>query len=278
MNYTNQSTVYLSDLNLASMLGRPFEVHPNTTLNEKLNHLVKETPPNDDYPTLKYWCIGIGGQGMLVEPNAYPYSPHMPWDACLFNMIPFVMRTKDNDLDYSQKLRYRLRVEKIVNGQSYFCYYLKVFDQKSEIEYKSEYSQIAHRGDLNTIDPLNLDEKDPLNPKPVTKIGKIIGTSTSYMVKKAKMTFNLTLAELEEIRNIIDLLYPDQTNAGRQYKISEIGVCFGKDKVVGNITEAIQAQIGYHIGPDLDLLIHLNSKTSLSRSYEFGLMEPLYAQ
>lgn len=276
MFYTTQQTIYLSDLELATKLGLNYEVHANTTLNEKLNHLTKETPLSTTaYPTIKYWCIGVGGNGTLVDPNAYPYSPHMPWDAALFNMIPFVMRTKDKDLDYSEKLKYRLRVERMVNGVNYICYYLKIFGT-GDIEYKNEYSQISRRGDLNTIDPLNLDEKDPLNPKPVTKIDKIIGTNTSYIIKKAKLTFTLTLAELEEIRNNIDLLILDQT--ARTYKITEIGVCFGKDKIVNNITEALQAQIGYHIGPDIDLQLYLNSKTALSRSYEFGMMEPLYAQ
>lgn len=276
MFYTTQQTIYMANLELASSLGLPYEVHTNTTLNEKLNHLVKETPPVDGYPTIKYWCIGIGGNGTIQDGNVYPYSLHMPWDACPFEMVPFVMRTKDQDLDYAQKLNYRLRVERIVNGQTYICYYLKAFDFKSDIEYKNEFSQIAHRGDINTIDPLNLDEKDPLNPKPVSKVGKIIGTNTSYLVKKAKLTFYLSVSEMEEIKKNIELLYPNKTD--KDYKISEICVCFGKDKVVNNITEAIQAQVAYHIDPAIDLQLYINTNTYISRSYEFGLMEPQYAQ
>ena len=61
----SQITVYGLGLINAMLSNRPYNVYPNTTLNEKFNVLAKEhvisTSKSLVYPRLKYFGIGIGG-------------------------------------------------------------------------------------------------------------------------------------------------------------------------------------------------------------------------
>lgn len=272
MFYTAARTVYGLELELSYMFNKPYEAQVNTTLNEKFNIATKEPLPKGK-PFLQYFCLGVGGNAALPDADAYPYSPHSPIDAALFEHIPFVIRPVGNDLTLDERSSYRMRVETEIQGNRYYCYYLKRL-RESDIQYKPGFYRISSRNGTETIDPINTNELNTLNPVPISKVNKIIGSSSSYIIKKGKVIISLTYEELVEIKKNIDLMFPSL----EPKTITEIGLCTGIDKPMDRGYEALQAQIAFHIGPSIDLTMELNNKSDLYKTFELGGLEPFYAQ
>lgn len=277
MFFTSQRTIYKQDLELAQMLGVEYKIKPNTTLNEKIGVLPQQEKPIGVYPTMKYIAIGCGGQGIMDTPNSYPYSYHQPIDAALFRMVPFVVREANNDLNYIEKQKYRLRKDVVINGKQYYAYYLKALTMDKDIIYKEDFMQIS-----KTINPFSFEDKDVLNPTPISKIDKITSSTAVYVTKLAKVVFELTSEEMDELNKVFDLmgstLFPGYaTNINKS--ITEIALCTGIDmSTTSGYTESICTQVAFHIGITLDIDIYLNSKSSYYKTFQIGGTEPLYMQ
>lgn len=281
MFYTSQRTMYNMDLQLAQMFGKTYSYKNNTTLNQYLDVLPDEQYPTGVYPTAKYLTIGTGGNPALEAPTTYPYSQHSPLDAGLFNMIPFVLRETTNDLDFFSRQKYRLRKQVSINGNNYYAYYLKVLDSDSEILYKKDFYQISHRTGSDTLDIYPLETKDTLNPRPVTKVDKVISSNSSYVTSLCTVVFEMKYSELVELRNVFDILQIDTL------AITEVGLVTGVDVVQTDTSiETVGAQIGFHFGISLDLQLYFDNVTSQDPdmdmstyvTFEMGGTEPLYEQ
>ena len=100
-----------------------YTFRPETTLNHKYGVQNRVNP--DMVPSLGYFGIGIGGcynanDGFLVtahDPKAIEMDLYQP--------IPFRCVPVDEDLSDAERKFYRMRVRKDINGQAYFCYYLR---------------------------------------------------------------------------------------------------------------------------------------------------------
>lgn len=75
--------------------------------------------------SVHYFCIGNGGE----NPNTpYEILDVHNWETRLYNMVPFRCVSTTADLSPTERAKYRLRKEIVINGKSYYAYYAKVFD------------------------------------------------------------------------------------------------------------------------------------------------------
>lgn len=76
---------------------------------------------------IQYFCIGTGG----IENNS-PLLMAKPrnYETRLYNMVPFrfIKEGVEPDLTEAQRLKYRFRRRRKINGEWYIAYYLKKFD------------------------------------------------------------------------------------------------------------------------------------------------------
>ena len=125
----NTKTLHQVKLDIAQSRGIPHIPDSYSTLNEAYN-IGGITPPSVGYPETKYIMVGNGGSRIDVGLNASPVKKtlkHKPTDAVLYNAIPFLMVPTD-DISPTERANYRLRVLEVVNGVSYFSYYVKVIE------------------------------------------------------------------------------------------------------------------------------------------------------
>ena len=267
MVLNSQRTVYGVDLELARLANKPYNIINNTSLNEKFNVLVEETVPANTYPTLKYFALGVGEVDIIKNNSGYSYSRHSPVDAALFHHIPFVIKPVNNDLSDTERARYRFRVVEVINGISYACYYLKLIDT---FELKDTFYKVSTNQGLSTLSIFDTNIATLLNPVPRDRSKDVISvTSAEYILKLMKITFELTPNELTELDNVLTLKQLSSSN------LTEIGLCTGIDKVVGNYSEATCVQVSHHIGINVAPSVYLNTGNSFLRSIELGGGEPM---
>ena len=116
-------TIYMQDLRLKRDIGYPYVIKPGTTLNDILD-INKDGYTTTIYPTIQYFCIGVGGKRLVNNTN-YTISQHSAKDVQPFDMIPFVLRRVEDDLGTELRKEYSFRKEIVVDGVNYIGYYLK---------------------------------------------------------------------------------------------------------------------------------------------------------
>lgn len=267
MILSSQRTVYGAAIQLAQLLNKEYTPLSNTTLNEKFN--IEPNYEADDklYPTLQYYAIGIGGNPAIEDGVGYTYNQHSPVDAALFNHIPFIMRPVVADLDEEERAMYRFRKIEIHNTVEYACYYLKVIDT---IELRDFFYKITTKDSLSSLTIFSTDTDKLLNPVP--KDRNIDASDISnyvYVAKMSKLKFELSIAEMLEIKNVLEI-----RNLADKH-ITEIGVCTGIDVDYEDAKESMITQIAFHVGVNLNLTLALNNDASILRSIEIGGTEPL---
>ena len=240
-------TVYSSYLQTCGLLKLPFELKPNTTLNEKFNIQSGVSPTADQIPTLGYFAIGNGGHKYVTGAGGISVPEpvqHRATDAALFNHLPFVLREPELDLSPAQRTNYALRKQVTYNGKSYWAYYLKRFTRvnvKAAMEYR-----VVNNG-VTVTSPF-VPNSSNLNPTPPDLNPSGVNVVTGdYVASTAKFELNLTEEDVAELLHVAEVMYDDDAYA----IISEIGLCTGVDKIVGasgvsgnfNFTEAIAVQI-----------------------------------
>ena len=208
----------------------------NTTLNHKYNILPNDLPSST--PKLKYYGIGIKGFKNLNDQQlSAPYVPQAT-NMDLYQPIPLKIVPVNNDLTSSERSNYRMRVRQTINGNDYYCYYLK------KLEYTDNHIKMLET-DLNTKQESEIQSLDPsnLNPSPVA-------TSTTGNVNYSKILsvcVDLEISILgQEIIDIINILFNGDLNKA---KISEIGLYSGEDKsyTTDGVTylEGVYVQLAY---------------------------------
>lgn len=272
-------TVYGANLQTAQLLGVPFQVVPNSTLNDKFNISNASVLNSTDMPRMQYVSIGNGGHRMKVTGNNTLQVPepiqHRTTDAALYSHLPFVLRPIGNDLTASERERYALRRLETIAGEDYFAYYLRRMDLTG-VAAQMEYKTVV--ADVTTATPF-IPTAGNLSPTPpVVVTGGSVSTSGDYVTASAIVYFNLDAFDIAEILNACNIIYGSEDYA----IISEIGLCSGVDKIVTaldslgtgfNFNEVIAAQIVSHISSFHALRF---TSSGVNTLFDVGATEPLW--
>lgn len=266
---SSQETMWWKVVVADMSIGKPFRPILNTTLNEKHNILPEEHVAEGVYPTLKYYAIGLGQESMFDNTNKYKFSYHQAINGALFDQIPFVMKTADEDLDNLDKLKYRFRKSITVNGVEYFAYYLKECPYPDSRDFLTE---IVVSGDEEYLNVFNSSTDSILNPTPINKQAMLDSPSDSeYINKIIDFTFSMTKTEVDNLLDVFDLLDLDASH------INEIAICSGSDITLENgLTEAIDVQTAFICDTSILLATDMLEDDKIDLKIEVGGSEPLF--
>lgn len=271
-------TAYFSKLQSAMVRGGVYEWLEHTTLNEKFNVLPKEYTAAGVYPILSYLAIGRGGLGMFAGDDGEPdvlIKQHKSTDAALFEHMPFVLRTLDNDLPAERRNRYALRTQKEYFGIPYWAYWLRRTDF-SQADSDLFMKTVLADGTV-TVEEFVPDESN-LNPTPVD----LSNSGTNLLAGKSVLASTIIALALDtfdinEIRNASQII----KRATGKANVTEMALCTGGVKQIQvpsqtgtfPFSEAIGVQIASHIQA-LYALDYLNE--GLTDQLELGISEPLF--
>lgn len=229
---TNVRTIWGILLQVAQSKQNPPIIYPHTTLNEKF--LIQSgvpLPPNA-IPRIGY--IGVGNKGsrsILGKDNITISEPYefMPNYASLYNHLPLVLRTLDNDLSPTERARYRLRkIITLANGSKRIAYYLRVISNSDQVQDTITYN-IYSNGQY--IPNSYVPTASILNPTPPEPSNYDINYTTANYFKVAGIS-NVTFDsnDILEFVNVCKTLYGSEQYAW----ITEIGIFSGYDvNIVG---------------------------------------------
>jgi len=269
-------TIYSAHLQTAKSLKRPFTILPNSTLNQKFNLFASEVPGLGEYPVLGYLGIGNKGASYDIATSGFVLTtpqPHLPRHASLYNFIPFVIRDVANDLNSTERLKYRLRVPVTIGGNQYVAYYLRALsidDIIPAVELRNVNDGIIT---TNSFSPA-LSDLSP-TPPDLSNID-LNNPNGDYLVSTAKVTFTLGQQDINEILSACDLLFGD----ARYAVINEIALVHGVDKIVqgtfgntvSNYTDLISAQVAAFLSQYHALTANT---TQVQIELDIGSVEPL---
>jgi len=258
-------TIYASALQSAQVLGIPYDIVDNTTLNEKFG-ILDGTHPTEGYPTMQYLAIGRGGHRNASGADGASLTrlnTHRASDAALFRHLPFVLREVDNDLTAIERANYALRREETIDGVTYVAYYLmRINNANVDIDYNRV---IVSDGDQSTV-PYTPSSSD-LNPTPIEASSTGINVSDGeYLTASAGITLNFTANIINEIVNAAKIIYGEEEYA----TLSEIALVTGQDYTHSAVndeggsftySEVIAAQVNTHITLHQQLWLLNNSLT-----------------
>lgn len=199
-----------------------------TTLNEHFNVLADESigkKQGKDFGLL-YFGIGIGGSRSIGTDSFgledRKVNQHKATDFNAFHGIPFVAREISNDLDPTERDKYRIRVVRTIGDKIYALYFLKLID----------FAIFAPGMTVGERDPITGNEtsypyepkKEDLRPEPFQlTVQDSIPLSNTYIHGTGKMDLSLNVDDLNEIRNACRILYGNANKAA----INEWYVCYG---------------------------------------------------
>lgn len=269
-------TVYSGYLQTHKYLGiTPYVPQKNTTLNEKFNIMSDDVPAGGQMPDARYLVIGNMGHRNVRGQDGADESEvviHRANHAALYNHIPFVMRSVDNDITASQRANYCLRTTEVHDGKTYVVYYGRRFDVSLV---KPQLIEIEVVNGVQTTKPYipTIDDLNPIRPE-ISNTGTVIGSNRNIS-SSAIITIALSAEDVHEITQAHRL----RTGSNRSPVISEIGICSGIDKLneatstAGSFqyNEVIACQINTHIATNHP--IGYNS-SGLTMRLDVGTTEP----
>jgi len=269
-------TIYAAHLQTCKLLHRPFELPPNSTLNQKFNVFPNEIPALNEYPDLAYIAIGNKGAAYEVTQSGFVLTTplqHLARHASLFNFIPFVIRPMNNDISSTERTQYRMRVPITIDGTPHVAYYLKAFNKDSIVP-----SLELRNVNNGVITVTNFAPSlSDLSPTPPTISNVNVNNPTGdYLVSSAKLDVILGVTDIQEIINSCTLLYGDP----RYAVINEIALCTGTDKVLNGTfgsavlpyTESVATQVAAFISQYHALTANT---TQVHLQLDVGSVEPL---
>lgn len=275
---TNVRTIYGAHLQTAQLLGKPFDIMANSTLNQKFNIHNNVAVGSNELPAMKYVGIGNGGHSMVVGANGIPRPEpiqHTPRHSGMFNQLPFVLRRIDNDLTPIQRANYRLRRIETHDGDQYVAYYLKLLDMINT-EPQLELRTVLNGTTTSQEFSPELSDLSPVPP--VINTGGVLTTTGDYIAATAKIPFIMSASDITEFIDACNVIYGDDSYA----IISEISLCSGIDRTLeGNFngatasyTDAIAVQILNHISAFYAAKF---TATGINVMFDVGSVEPLLA-
>lgn len=270
------NTLWSTQLQTAAHLKIPFSIPENTTLNQKFNIQKNAGLQASEMPSLLAYTIGDGGHRAVVGQHGRPLiSPidHQADHAALYNHLPFVLRTLDNDLTPIEREKYALRKEVEIEGRYYYAYYAKRLNLE-EVQIVLKRSQ---KIDGEVTSSVYVPTSANLSPTPpdIENTG-VVTTSGEYLSSSAIVTIRFDKTDVEEFNNVARILYNDEIYA----VISEVGLCTGVNRTVqGNSTlgqinykELVGCQISAFIPVHYEMVYH---SEGFDFNTEVGAVEPL---
>jgi hypothetical protein len=275
MNST-QRTIYSAHAQTCKLMGLPFTVLENSTLNKKFNMFPTDLPNSNEYPALKYIAIGNKGVEYEIGTNGYILTkpvPHLPHHASLYNFIPFIARPVTGDLSSTERALYRMRVITNIGGTDYVFYYLRVLATDTVIP-SVELRNVNNA--VITSSPFVPDISDLSPVPPVISGVNLNNPNGDYLVSTAKINFVLSAQDITEIMDACNLIYGD----ARYAVISEIALCSGVDKTKQGVFGATTAPYTESIATQIAAFIHqyhalTSNTTGVTISLDVGGIEPL---
>ena len=250
MIFNGRQTLFNIILMNRMLAGLDYKPFINTTINEKLNILVRKES-KEKYPKLNTLIIGSYDKMMKKELTRLKMyqDQHNPTDAALFNQIPFFLRKPDELDKYALRDYHVLRKRVIIDDEEYIAAYgrkIERFEHKEEFTYlkyiTDEYANI-YRGDINHL--------DSLDPKPNVNLDMRFIPDT-YINDFIKTYIYLDDFDINELFNVFEILKIEDPI------INEMAVCAGKwvpnvDFIGNEYIESIETQIMYFLDSDIDL-------------------------
>jgi len=274
---TNQRTIIGAHLQTTKMLGLHVDIKQNTTLNEKLSIHQDRLLNLSDIPNIKYLVIGNGGHTPLTDASGVVRNesiPHTPADVSLYNQIPFVLRSVNNDLSDIERNKYRLRKKLSIGGVNYIGYYMKVLTNDA-LRPTIEHRTIAKGVITTTLQDFTSADLNPTVPTINTNTNVV--ADGTYLVVSAKMSFHMDLTDIQDLISAVTILTGDSSGA----IISEIGICSGVDILISDIditsnrfeySESLATQINSFIGTYIDVN---TANSDISLTMDMGSNEPM---
>ena len=240
-------TAYAAELIQRQLRKMPFVARPNTTLNQRLGILADAVVPTGEYPRVNY--LAIGNQGHTFELDGSGVATlltrqHLATHAAPFGLTPFVARPLSDDISPSQRERYALRKELMVDGKAVVAYYLRRMEGVPA-DVTSEYRKTVDG--VTTTRPF-VPDASCLDPVPSTinfnDANVVLGESISCITES---DFVMTATDVQEYLDACALLYLNENKA----IISDLAICSGYDHTVTvrsgtgsfQFTEAIAVQV-----------------------------------
>lgn len=276
LNLEPRRTTWGAIVQTANYVRVPVPFLTGTTINEKFSVFPNESIEDTDYPELNYFGYGRGSTYMKVISDGSNESSnylHEPLDAVLFNQMPFIMRTLDNDITSAQRANYALRAIVEHNSISYVAYYLKRLDKSSSIITNS----VVVPATATELEESNLVVADPryLSPTPTKADAGTERTDGAYVRVSCIVESKMDAWDIDEMLNAKQIL-----TGSSQLEITEIGLFSGVPKTVSNAvtgstvtyTEALRAQLNV-VSPHR-LLLNQYVGRELSINHDFGVDDP----
>lgn len=279
MRRTIVRTAEFTRASQSAILGIPYEVRNNTTLNQALEIQQSATLTEGTYPKIGYYAIGNGGHKMALSSNNRSYPAPVdqkPNHNNLYNLQPMVLRLQTDDLTPEQRANYGLRRAETHDGLNYFAYYLKRLD-------KTNWSATTV---LTTVEDGNSDASiytptdSDLHPVPpeLSPEGSIATLGEgSYLSVNIPVTINLSPEDVAEYIEVCKILDGDENLA----IISEVALVMGVDRSITtegtggstiNFNEVVAAQCAFYM-PAFRPLTYENDGGNFT--LELGATEPL---
>jgi len=263
--YNTTKTIYSIIQDTYRTYGRIYKPLPNTTLNEKFG--ITTDIIFEKNPVLSYYAIGLDYEDMLEDSDAnIDNVRHEIYDGSLFRHAPLIARKKSIGFTLNELDKYRMFVEKDINGETYIFAFVKVIDTI----YDSDKILLATSTDNNEpeLSVFSTENTNTLNPTPKTR-DDVLDSTIDYLTFKMYATVILDADELDELRNASKLLYGDDVNVS----LGEVGFISGIDLTNGSNKELYNATIEYFV--KVQHLLDDNEITDVfKKSVEIGGMTP----
>lgn len=245
-------TIIGSRILAALQQGKAFTHVPFTTLNEGLGIQAGVMPTDGDTPRVRYYAIGINGHINRVGGDGGHYSQARqkgPEEFGLYQQVPFVLRSPNDDLSIAERAPYALRKIIEVNGEKFVAYYLKRIPISPEPVKMLQNTVVDGVTTTVPFVPTNAN----LHPAPKDPASiNVISTNGTYLSTSAMMVLEFSAKDVEELLNVALIMFGSEERA----LISEISLVAGSDRVVQytdpgqapfNMNEVVMAQIATHI-------------------------------
>lgn len=269
-------TIASAYLQTTQLLGLPVQIEDNSTLNEKFSIHENESLLTDEVPSVIYVGVGNGGHRMVVGADSISRPEpvlHTPQNASLYNHLPLVLRPITNDLTAAERVNYRLRRIETHDGVEYAAYYLKRIDL-STTDPLLELREVDNGNITST--PFGYSLSD-LNPSPpALNPGGTLTTTGDYIAATAKVPFIMDSFDIEEFKEVANIIYGDVNYA----MISEIALCSGVDRSLPgdfngatlNYTDVVACQVANFITSFFSATF---SNSGINVTFDIGSAEPL---
>lgn len=221
-------TIYGNLLLTAAAWKIPYQPLSGSTLNEKYGVHASTNWLATDVPALYGFMIGIGGHvnTPIVDDISLPSSiPHRVRDGAMFRPMPFVLRPLNSDLSSIQRANYAIRTKIEVSGTYYWAYYVRIIDVNN---LTPEVKHTIINGGVTNTENFQTDVTVLSPTKPTLPLPTLTETEGEYFSVFLQLNLGMTAAEVEEYRNVADILYGDPNLA----IISEFGIVGGVKRTV----------------------------------------------